>query len=71
MGTTVVPYNIYLHASSAAKKWKDPEEDIKTSRLDSILSIGLGCIISMAIIICAAAVGFETHLPMAGRWRLC
>lgn len=60
MGTTVVPYNIYLHASSAAKKWKDPEEDIKTSRLDSILSIGLGGIISMAIIICAAAVGFET-----------
>ena len=55
MGTTVVPYNIYLHASSAAKKWSDPKEDIKTSRLDSILSIGLGGIISMAIIVCAGA----------------
>ncbi len=55
MGTTVVPYNIYLHASSAAKKWKNPEEDIRTSNLDSILSIGLGGIISMAIIISAAA----------------
>ncbi|MDO4938582.1 MAG: Nramp family divalent metal transporter [Lachnospiraceae bacterium] len=55
MGTTVVPYNIYLHASSAAKKWKNPEEDIPTSNLDSILAIGLGGIISLAIIICASA----------------
>ncbi|MBQ3954933.1 MAG: Nramp family divalent metal transporter [Clostridia bacterium] len=55
MGTTVVPYNIYLHASSAAKKWKNPETDLKTSMLDSIIAIGLGGVISMAIIICAAA----------------
>jgi len=55
MGTTVVPYNIYLHASSAAKKWNNPEEDIPTSNLDSVLAIGLGGIISMAIIICASA----------------
>ena len=54
MGTTVVPYNIYLHASSSAKKWSDPEVDIKTSNLDSILAIGLGGLISMAIIICAS-----------------
>ncbi len=55
MGTTVVPYNIYLHASSSAKKWNNPEQDIKTSNLDSILAIGLGGIISLAIIVCAAA----------------
>lgn len=55
MGTTVVPYNIYLHASSAAKKWKDPETDLKTSMMDSIIAIGLGGIISIAIIVCAAA----------------
>ena len=54
MGTTVVPYNIYLHASSSAKKWSDPEVDIKTSNLDSILAIGLGGVISLAIIICAS-----------------
>ena len=56
MGTTVVPYNIYLHASSSAKKWNNPEEDIATSNLDSILAIGLGGLISLAIIICASAV---------------
>ena len=58
MGTTVVPYNIYLHASSAAKKWsgeEDVKEELANSRLDSILSIGLGGIISMAIIVCASA----------------
>ncbi len=55
MGTTVVPYNIYLHASSSAKKWNSPEVDIKTSRVDSVLAIGLGGIISMAIIICASS----------------
>ena len=55
MGTTVVPYNIYLHASSAAKKWKNPENDLKTSMMDSIIAIGLGGVISIAIIICASA----------------
>ena len=58
MGTTVVPYNIYLHASSAAKKWSegdDVKEGLADSRLDSILSIGLGGLISMAIIVCASA----------------
>lgn len=58
MGTTVVPYNIYLHASSASKKWSEGEDvadGLANSRLDSILSIGLGGLISMAIIICAGA----------------
>lgn len=58
MGTTVVPYNIYLHASSAAKKWSegdDVKEGLADSRLDAILSIGLGGLISMAIIVCASA----------------
>ncbi len=58
MGTTVVPYNIYLHAASASTKWgkdSDKEEALGNSRFDSIISIGLGGIISMAIIVCAAA----------------
>ena len=57
IGTTVGPYNIYLHASSSAKKWGqegDKDEALKTSLTDSILSIGLGGIISMCIVITAA-----------------
>ena len=80
MGTTVVPYNIYLHASSSAKKWNKPEEDIATSNVDSILAIGLGGIISLAIIICASVLqGMEgvtangkvmaqSLTPLLGSW---
>ncbi|MGB9839882.1 Nramp family divalent metal transporter [Thermovenabulum sp.] len=58
IGTTVVPYNLYLHSSAAAERWgkeKDKKEAISDSRLDSILSIGLGGIISIAIIITSAS----------------
>ena len=58
MGTTVVPYNIYLHAASASTKWGqsgNKEDALANSRFDSVISIGLGGIISMAIIVCAAA----------------
>ena len=54
IGTTIVPYNLFLHASGAAERFKDPEQ-IADARFDTVLSIGLGGIISMAILICAAA----------------
>ena len=53
IGTTIVPYNLFLHASGAAERFKDPEQ-IADARFDTVLSIGLGGIISMAILICAA-----------------
>lgn len=54
IGTTVVPYNLFLHASSSAERWKN-KDDLKNARLDTILSIGLGGMVSMAIIIVASA----------------
>ena len=54
VGTTIVPYNLFLHASGAAERFKDPEQ-IADARFDTVLSIGLGGIISMAILVCAAA----------------
>jgi len=53
IGTTIVPYNLFLHATSASKKWNKPE-DVKKSRIDTILSIGLGGLISMSIIVTAS-----------------
>lgn len=64
IGTTIVPYNLFLHASSASERWKDPEQ-VKDARIDSIVSIGLGGIISMAILICAAANIFGTGATVA------
>ena len=54
IGTTIVPYNLFLHASGASERFKDPEQ-IADARFDCVLSIGLGGIISMAILVCAAA----------------
>ncbi|QBA64075.1 Nramp family divalent metal transporter [Muriicola soli] len=58
IGTTVVPYNLFLHASLVSEKWNSTE-DLKAIRWDTILSIGLGGLISMAIVIAAAASGLK------------
>ena len=64
VGTTIVPYNLFLHASSAAERWKDPEQ-IGDARFDAVLSIALGGVISMAILICAAANIYGTELTVS------
>jgi NRAMP (natural resistance-associated macrophage protein)-like metal ion transporter len=55
IGTTVVPYNLFLHASLVKEKWKE-QSDLVKARKDTIISIALGGIVSMAIIISAAAI---------------
>ena len=64
IGTTIVPYNLFLHASGASERFKDPEQ-IADARFDCVLSIGLGGIISMAILICAAANIYGTDAVVA------
>ncbi len=54
IGTTVVPYNLFLHASTISKKWS-AESDIADIRLENRVSIIMGGLISMLIIITAAA----------------
>lgn len=63
IGTTVVPYNLFLHASSVSERWKS-EEDIKNARMDTVLSIGLGGLISMAVIISASASFYGTGVEI-------
>lgn len=55
VGTTVVPYNLFLHASLVNEKWK-LKSDLKVARWDTIISIGLGGLVSMAIVIAATAI---------------
>ncbi|MGB5228728.1 MAG: Nramp family divalent metal transporter [Eudoraea sp.] len=55
VGTTVVPYNLFLHASLIREKWNS-SDDLKNVRRDTFLSIGLGGLVSIAIIISAAAI---------------
>lgn len=55
IGTTVVPYNLFLHASLVKEKWKSAE-DLTYARKDTIVSIILGGLVSIAIIISAASI---------------
>ena len=55
IGTTVVPYNLFLHASLVKEKWSN-KSDLKYARKDTIVAVVLGGIVSMCIIISAAAV---------------
>ncbi|WP_271782683.1 Nramp family divalent metal transporter [Aquimarina algiphila] len=55
VGTTVVPYNLFLHASVVKEKWNTPEE-LPLARKDTIIAISAGGLVSMAIIIAGAAI---------------
>ena len=55
VGTTVVPYNLFLHASLVKEKWSNAT-DLKFARKDTVIAVVLGGIVSMCIIISAAAI---------------
>lgn len=52
IGTTVVPYNFFIHASSIHERFNGIK-DLKIVRIDTIVAIGLGGLISAAILITA------------------
>tara|TARA_B100001250_G_scaffold99700_1_gene83883 strand:- start:1444 stop:2667 length:1224 start_codon:yes stop_codon:yes gene_type:complete len=55
LGTTVVPYNIFLHSSLVKEKWKKLD-DLKIAKIDLLIAIILGALISISIIITAASI---------------
>lgn len=59
IGTTVVPYNLFLHASIISKKWT-AKSDLKDVRRENAVSIILGGLISGLIIVTAAATASST-----------
>lgn len=54
IGTTIVPYNLFLHAASVRERWKE-EGDLSEAQTDSAVSIGLGGLVSITILATAAA----------------
>ncbi|MCL6258197.1 Nramp family divalent metal transporter [Aquiflexum sp. TKW24L] len=63
IGTTVVPYNLFLHSSLVSQKWKSIH-DLKYIRVDTLIAVVLGGLVSMAIIITAKA-GAATEVNSA------
>ncbi|MFT7265501.1 MAG: manganese transport protein [Halioglobus sp.] len=65
VGTTVVPYNLFLHANAVQQKWtaeEDLETSIRESRWDTGLAVGLGGLITLAVMSTAATAFFRTGL---------
>lgn len=53
IGTTVVPYNLFLHASAVRERWSGPE-GLGAARRNLVLSVGVGGAVSAAILLTAA-----------------
>jgi Mn2+/Fe2+ NRAMP family transporter len=54
IGTTVVPYNLFLHASTVQERYKNYSQ-LSDMRVENAVGIILGGIISMCIVITSAA----------------
>jgi len=55
IGTTVVPYNMFLHAASASRTWKDPD-DIPLCRFGTNVAMIIGGTVTGAILITSGTV---------------
>ncbi len=82
IGTTVVPYNLFLHAAAVKERWSGADH-LSDSRWDTALSVIIGGLITMAILI-SSAVAFagknkvvskgsdlaEQLYPVLGEWSV-
>lgn len=64
IGTTVVPYNVFLHSNLVQEKWGSEPRDLalKKARVDNVVSISIGGLITLAILTTAATVMFSQGL---------
>jgi len=65
IGTTVVPYNLFLHASAARDHYGAADE-LPAARMDTYVSVILGGLITLAISLTAAAAFAKTSIAVVG-----
>lgn len=66
VGTTVVPYNLFLHASLVQEKWRDDVPllvAIRQARRDLLLSVLVGGFVTLAVMIAARAAFYGSVAP--------
>jgi len=82
IGTTVVPYNLFLHASVVCEKWPAEiaiDQSLRESRRDTIFAVALGGVVTLAVMTTAAVISTGGHFtgaaemarqlePLLGRW---
>lgn len=54
IGTTVVPYNLFLHSALVKEKWPN-KSNLKSAQIDTVVAVVFGGLVSMSIIITAAS----------------
>lgn len=61
IGTTVVPYNLFLHAAAVNKRWVDADIDgsIMRARSDALWSIMIGGVVTASIVVVGAVLVSE------------
>lgn len=64
IGTTVVPYNLYLHSAGVIERgWhQNPRDNFRLMRFDTMIPIFLGGIVTMAVGVVAAKVLHPLHV---------
>lgn len=68
VGTTVVPYNLFLHCNAVKQKWSaqyDLKSSLRESRWDTGLAVGLGGLITLAILSTGASTFFKPGLALS------
>lgn len=63
VGTTVVPYNLFLHSSAVKEKWTSIAH-LKDVKKDLLVSIILGGIISASIVVTSAVAFYEKGISL-------
>lgn len=56
IGTTVVSYNLFLHANTALEQWPDASRNaanVREARLDTICSVALGGLVTASVLVTA------------------
>ncbi len=65
IGTTIVPYNLFLHASAAKSRWNS-ERDLPGARIDTAVSISIGGLVTILIASTAGASLFGLGIEIDG-----
>lgn len=57
IGTTIVPYNLFLHASAAAARWapvRPRGEGLRAARIDTWVGVAAGGVVTAAVLVASA-----------------
>lgn len=63
IGTTIVPYNLFLYASNVHKKWSHIDQ-LSEAKTESAISIAIGGLVSIAILASAANIFFTNQITL-------